>query len=122
MTTSYNWPGGLPIKPTVAGYGEGAGVLVQRSPMDAGPAKLRRVGARPDVLSLGYQMTTAQLGTLETFVKTTLLGVRRFNFTHPRTGNSQEVRLVPGRDGDFYTTAYIGPGLWHVEMSIEVLP
>jgi len=122
MPTSINWPPGLPQLATVRGYSGSGGVNVARTPMDAGPAKLRTLGNRPDVLSIGFQMTTAQVATFETFVKTTLAGVRRFNFTHPRTGVSREVRVVPSRDGEYYKEEYIGPGLWQISLQIEVLP
>lgn len=122
MSTSINWPPSLPTLATVRGYGEDSGVNVLRAPMDAGPAKLRKTGNRADILTVGYQMTTAQVATLETFVKTTTAGVKRFNWTHPRTGASTEVRMVPGRDGGYYRTLYLGPNLWQVEFQIEVLP
>ena len=123
MPSGINWPPSLPQQPTVQGYGEVAGAHVLRSPMDAGPPKLRRVGARADVLTVGYQMTTAQVATLETFVKTTTAGgIKRFNWTHPRTGASREVRLVAAQGGDIVRTAYLGPNLWRVELQVEVLP
>lgn len=122
MPSSINWPPSLPQNATVRGYGESLGVNLLRTPMDAGPAKLRRVGNRPDILSLGYLMSTAQVATLETFVKTTIAGVKRYNLTHPRTGVSKEVRIVPEDSGDLFKVSYVGPNLWQVDLQVEVLP
>ncbi len=122
MATPVNWPPTLPPYPFAQRYSERHGVLVTRTPMDAGPAKLRRVGASPEVLALSFEMTTAQVNTLEAFVKTTIKGVGRFNFTHPRSKASRECRLVPGGSGDMYTVAYMAANRWRVDLEIEVLP
>lgn len=95
---------------------------VLRTPTDAGPPKMRRVGNRANILSVGFEMTSAQVSTLETFVKTTVAGVKRFNFTHPRTGLSKEVRLVPSQSGDYFSTSYLAPEFWRVDLELEVLP
>lgn len=122
MTTSINWPATLPTRPTVAGYGESHGVLVARTPMDKGAPKMRALGKRPDLLMLGFEMSTTQVATLETFVKTTIAGVKRFNFTHPRTSASVECRIVPVSEGEYYKVAYLGPLLWRIDLQMEVLP
>lgn len=122
MPSSINWPPSLPQSATVRGYGESLGLNVLRTPMDAGPAKMRRVGNKPDTLSLGYLMTNTQVATLETFVKTTLGGVKRYNLTHPRTGVSKEVRIVPDQSGDYFRVSYVGPNLWQIDLQVEVLP
>lgn len=122
MTSSINWPPGLPQQCTVQGYGEDQGLNVLNTPVDSGPAKMRKVGNRPDTLAVGFRMTTAQVATLETFIKTTLAGVKRFNFTHPRTGASRECRVIPQRNGSYYRVAYVGPTTWQVDLQLEVLP
>lgn len=122
MATSINWPPSLPSSALANGYSETHGVLVASTAMDAGPAKRRRRGNKPVTVSVNYQLTPDQLNTLETFVKTTLAGVKRFNWTHPRTRSVVEVRLVPGQDGEFYTLGYLSPTLWSVSLSFEVLP
>lgn len=115
------WPGGLPQN-VRREYSEESGVLILQSPMDAGPAKMRRRGAKPTMLNVGFFMTTAQVATLETFVTSTLRGTKRFTFPHPRTGLSVEVRIVPGQDGQLYQVGYSTPGEFTVEMKLEVLP
>lgn len=122
MATTINWPATLPQYAFAQRYSERQGVLLARTPMDAGPAKVRRVGAKPEVLGVSFEMTSAQVSTLETFVKTTLKGVARFNFTHPRTSTSREVRIVPSGEGDMYTVAYLASGRWRVDLDLEVLP
>ena len=122
MTTSIYWPiAPFPQVPQ-KGFTESIGVNVLRSPMDAGPAKMRRRGAKPSTLNVSFILTSDQAATLETFVKSTLLGTRRFNFPHPRTGNSVEVRVVPQSEGDFFTLTYIAPGYWQTNLVFEVLP
>lgn len=121
MAVSYVWPGTLPQAVRVD-YNENGGMLILRTPMDAGPAKLRRRGQRPDVLNLGFYMSGAQITTLENFVKNTLKGTARFGFPHPRTGNQIEARLVPNEDGELYSLRYQAPNEFMVDVTVEVLP
>lgn len=122
MATLINWPPSLPQYARRSSYTEKHGVLVTSTPMDAGPAKLRRRGNKPVLLTAEYILTAAQLDTLETFVKTTLMGVKRFNLPHPRTQASVEVRLVPSGDGEYYSVSYLSSVEFSVSLSIEVLP
>lgn len=121
-----SWPTNLPQSPQ-KGYTESIGVNVIRSPMDAGPPKQRFRGKRASVLTLTFIMSTAQLADFETFAQDTLLGVKRFNFPHPRyTGQTPtvtvEVRIVPQNDGQLFQSQYIAPGYWQVSTVFEVLP
>jgi hypothetical protein len=122
MATTINWPPSLPQYVRRPSYAEKHGVLVASTPMDAGPAKLRRRGNKPIHLTAEYIMTEAQLDTFETFVKTTLQGVKRFNWTHPRKQVSVEVRLVPSGDGEFYSASYLSSTEFSVTITVEVLP
>lgn len=121
MAYSYIWPLTLPQKPNT-NYSESSGVLIIRSPMDAGPAKLRRRGVRPDPIQLTFDMSTAQVDTLELFVKDTLKGTARFGFPHPRTNEVVEMRFIPQSDGALYNVGYIMPERWSVSFQLEVLP
>lgn len=122
MATSITWPVSLPSAPTVANYSESVGANILRTPMDAGPAKMRYRGKRPDVLSCNFVMTKTQVATLNTFILTTIGGVKRFNFTHPRTGASVEVRIVPQDNGQLFTANTIKGDVFAVAMQLEVLP
>ncbi len=121
MAYSYTWPAGLPQNPQ-SNFSESGGVLIIRSPMDAGPAKQRKRGNKPNVISVSFLMTNTQVSTFETFVKTTLKGTARFGFTHPRTLQILEVRIIPSGEGDLYNLSYAGPDRWDVTFSMEVLP
>jgi hypothetical protein len=103
-------------------YSETTGVLLIRTQPDSGPAKMRRRGVRPDTLSVQYNMSTAQVETLRDFVQNSLQGITRFGYTHPRTGQVVEVRIIPQGDGQLFTTAYILPDYWQVSLQLEVLP
>lgn len=116
-----SWPAGLPQN-VRKDYSETSGVLLLSTPMDKGPAKLRRRGVKPTILKVGFYMTDTQIGTLETFLKTTLGGVQRFTFPHPRTGSSVEVRVVPAQGGELYTASFFAPGEFTVDMQLEVMP
>jgi hypothetical protein len=118
---SYVWPPGLP-QDTGIDYQENTGLLILRSPMDAGPAKMRKRGNRPDNITVSFYMTPAQLDTLATFVNDTIKGTARFDFPHPRTNATVEVRFVPSSDGQLYSISYLSPSLYLVQMSLEVLP
>lgn len=73
------------------------------------------------ILTLEYLMKSDQLDTLDTFVKQTLMGVKRFNLPYPRTLESVEVRIVPSGDGEFFSATTTGPN-WFVALSVEILP
>jgi hypothetical protein len=122
MATSYYWPSAPFPQSPQKGFTESVGINVLRSPMDIGPSKMRRRGSRPSVLNVSFILTSAQATSLETFVKTTLQGTRRFNFLHPRTNSNVEVRIVPQSEGEFYKLTYIAPGYWQTDLVFEVLP
>jgi hypothetical protein len=120
MAVSYFWPPSLPQAPQ-KGYTEDIGVNVLRTPMDQGPAKMRKRGKRPDVLNVSFLLTSAQVETLKTFVTEILGGVARFGFTHPRTNTQVETRIVP-QDSVFYKLQYVAPGYYTASMQFEILP
>jgi len=121
MAYSYIWPISLPQSPQ-KGYTETGGVLTVRTPQDSGPAKLRYIGNKPQVLSVTFLMTTTQVTALENFVKTTIRGTARFGFPHPRLTTTVEARIVPQGEGDYYTLTYAAPGYYSVSLILEVLP
>lgn len=118
---AYVWPGSLPQVPQ-KGFSETGGALIVRTPMDSGPAKQRTRGKLPSKLTISFIMTTAQVTTLETFVRDTIKGSARFEFPHPRTQQTVEVRMIPQGEGDLYTVSYLAPGYWSINTSFEVLP
>ena len=104
------------------GFTESIGLNVIRSPMDAGPAKMRRRSTAVNTMDLSFIMTTAQTTTLENFIKNTLLGTKRFSFPHPRTATTVEVRIVPSGDSEFFKLQYLAPGYWNTSLKFEILP
>lgn len=121
MAVTYVWPAGLP-QVVEKGFTESIGLNVLRTPMDAGPAKMRRRSLRPSIMNVTLLLTTAQVTTLETFVFSTIQGTARFGFPHPRKGTQVETRIVPGQDGSYYTLAYRAPGYYGVALQLEILP
>lgn len=121
MAYAYIWPTTIPQKPNT-NYSESSGVLVIRTPMDAGPAKMRRRGKRTETLQVSFDMSTEQVDTLDAFIKNTLRGTARFGFPHPRLETVVEARIVPQSDGALYSIDYILPDYWRVSMQLEVLP
>jgi hypothetical protein len=119
---AYSWPTSLPQQPTLSGYSESMVVNVISTPMDNGPGKTRRRSARPTPIQCTFIMSSAQLVTLEDFVRNTLLCVRRFNFRHPRLETTVEVKIVPANGGEMYKTSPIGGELWSVSIDMEILP
>lgn len=124
---AYTWPPGLPQTPQ-KGYTEEIGALIIKTPMDAGPAKIRRRGTKPAVLNMSFIMTTAQVGILDFFITNTILGTARFAFPHPRlTVNFQdpqlaEVRLMPQGEGNLYNISYLAPDFYTISLQFEVMP
>ncbi|CAK0766144.1 conserved hypothetical protein [Gammaproteobacteria bacterium] len=119
--SNYVWPNTLP-QAVQEDFAETNGVLILRTPMDRGPAKIRRVGARPDTMTISLQMTSAQIGNLRTFVMDTIRGVAPFTFPHPRTAAWVDVRIVPDSEGALYKIRHAAADQWMVEMVLEVLP
>jgi hypothetical protein len=115
------WPPSLPQVPQ-KGYTEEVGAIIVKTPMDAGPAKIRRRSNKPAVLNLTFIMTTADLTTLDTFIQTTLGYVSRFAFPHPRTGSSVDCRIMPTGEGTMYNISYLAPGYYTISMQFEVMP
>lgn len=120
MAYSYVWPATLPGPQK--GFTETGGVLVIRSPMDKGPAKIRKRGAKSSVLSLTFLMTETQVTTLENFIQNTIKGTARFGFTHPRKNTTVETRIVPQSEGEMYNLTYAAPGFYNVSLQLEILP
>jgi hypothetical protein len=116
-----SWPISLPAQPE-RGYSESIGTLILRSPMDAGPAKQRVRARRPDTLSVQYTLTSAQVTTLRTFFLDSIAGTLRFNYTHPRTGSTVEVRVIPQQSGELFQVQYLAPGYYRVNFQLEILP
>lgn len=96
--------------------------MVIRTQPDLGPAKQRRRAQRPDTMSVKFDMSTTQVETLRAFIQDTLRGTARFGFTHPRTLQVVEVRVVPQGGGEMYTTSYLLPNYWQVSLQLEILP
>lgn len=116
-----SWPSTLPQSPQ-KGFSESVGINVIRSQTDVGPAKQRRRAKRPSEMNLSFLMTTAQTQTLETFIKDTISGVKRFTFTHPRLYTTVDVRIIPGSNGEFFNLQYAAPGYWSTSLKFEILP
>ena len=117
----YTWPTSLPQVPQ-RGFSESIGLNILRTPMDMGPAKQRRRSSRPSTMSVSFLMTTLQVSTLETFCFNTIQGTTRFNFRHPRTSSTVEVRIVPQQDGELFKVQYMAPTYWTVTLNLEILP
>ena len=123
MAYSYVWPTALSQVPQ-KGFTETGGANVISTPMDKGPAKRRYLGKRPQVMGLSFIMTDAEVEALEAFVlgPNYIRGVARFGFTHPRTQQVVEVRLIPQSEGIMYNLTYLAPGYWTVSLQMEILP
>lgn len=121
MAYSYVWTGSLPQTPNTD-FTETGGVNLIRSPTDAGPAKQRKRGNKPQVMQMSFTMTPAQVITFEDFVKNTLKGTARFGFPHPRLGTVVEARIIPQGSGDLYSISYVSPVRYIVSLQMEVLP
>lgn len=121
MAYSYVWPVTLPQAPLVNGWSESDGLNILRTPVDKGPPKQRRRGAKPGTMSMPFLMTSAQIDILEAFIVDTLRGTARFGFTHPRKGTVLECRIVPSDQG-MYDIKSMGGNHYVVSMQWEILP
>ena len=127
MASFYLWPPGLPQVPQ-KGYTEDKGFILIKTPMDSGPAKIRKRGKRPDILNVSFIMNNTQVADLQNFVENTILGTARFSFPHPRLTTNLEdpqkvdVRIMPQGEGVMYSMSYLAPNYYTVTMQLEVLP
>ncbi len=119
------WPASLPQKPLIAGYGRSGKSVLIRSPMDSGPAKVRkRTNAGVQPLSLSFRMTTAQLEDFEEWFSGDL-GEGAFSFTLPNPEASSgtiTVRMTGGAGAPPYDILPSVPGHWSVSFTAEVMP
>lgn len=92
---------------------------VLRTPMDAGPVKVRRrFTAAPKIISgKSAIMTSAQVVSFETWFSDTIHdGAISFTAPHPRLGTSMLFRFIGS-----YELEYVTDDAWRVSMSLEVL-
>jgi len=117
------WPTTLPVAPLVQGYSEGLPNNQLRSSMSAGPPKVRRkAGLVPWPMAVSFLCTSAQAETLMEFAHDTLMdGVLRFEWTHPRTGATVEVRMAPSSE-KLVDLVPNGGDYWQASFMLEVLP
>lgn len=113
------WPVSLPQKPLRDGYQEVEADTNVRTPMDTGPAKVRRrftAGPRP--FTCTFEFTGAQLATFKTFVRTTLLnGSLAFDMAEPIAGTTASFRQKsPPR------TVSVGGDNYQTTWELEALP
>jgi len=118
---AYIWPTSLPNSPGTD-YTETGGVRVLRTSTDAGVPKMRYIGRNSQTISVSYVMTNEQVATLKEFVEETIMGVSPFEFTHPRTKETVNVRIVPSGDGEFFTMSWMAKEYWSVSMKMEAMP
>lgn len=117
MTT---WPETLPQKFLVRGYAEEPPNNVLRTPMDQGPAKARRRSTDAVWRYTGLmKLTGAQLSTWLTFYYDMIKEVGVFDFPHPRTGSTIEVRVV--NHAPPYRPINANDQ-WELSLSLEELP
>jgi hypothetical protein len=112
-----SWPS-LPA-PLANGVQESFADNLHRTPMDIGPAKVRRrTTANPRPLSFNMLLSKAQLSTLETFYNSTVSGgALAFDMTHPRTGATVSCRFLQPPAFSSVNGLY-----FTVSVSLEVLP
>lgn len=122
MAASYTWPVTLPQEPLYGSFTEDNGFVYLQTSMDSGVSKIRKRGNRGNMMNMTFMMTTSQVASLKTFTNTTISGVARFYFTHPRTGSTIEVRIVPSSDGALYSVNQAGPGYWNVSLTLQEMP
>lgn len=114
-----DWPNNIPDKPLVDSFAETPPRDVVRTQMDAGPAKMRpRSTSGVRNLNVTFMMNETELSNLDTFYETTTSqGTARFDFSHPRTGTTVEMRFV-----ERPTYRLVSDDDYEVRVKFEVLP
>lgn len=114
------WPASLPQKFLARGYSESPPNNALRTEMDQGPDKVRRRSTDAVWEYNGLmRLTGAQLTIWLEFYYQTIKEVGAFDFPHPRTGDTIEVRVAnqtpPYR-------ALNANDQWELTLSLEELP
>ena len=114
------WPPSLPQSPLGDSFAEQPPNLIVRSPMDVGPAKVRRRStAGVSRLQMAFRLTPAQLATFRTFLHNDIQDrALQFTWVHPVTGVAGSFRIV-----EQPTWEPISGGLaWKLTLALEMLP
>ncbi len=114
-----DWPSTLPDTVISDAYQETPPDNLLRTPMDKGPAKLRR-RTTTNVRNITCRdiYTTEQVATLDTFYVTTLQsGALAFDWEHPRTGSSVEMRFAARP-----TYTALSGRKYQVDYQLEIMP
>jgi hypothetical protein len=116
------WPSGLPQEVyTDSGPTYDSQDNTIRSSVTSGPAKMRRrFTAVPADVTVGLQLSEAEIAILETFVKTTLGEVLPFDWVNFHTGATVSYLFKAGWSS-VKLTWYVGD-IWTVSMALEQLP
>lgn len=112
------WPPTLPTHQEIEGYEETPPELALRSPMDAGPQKLRRrYSTGPTAWRGTLLLSQAQVETLLAFWRDTLAGGSlSFDWQHPRTEAAAIMRFVTAP-----APRHQAEGAWRVALEMEIL-
>ena len=116
------WPVYISQVPLREAYEEQYIGGVLRTPMDHGPAKVRRLNtSTPAKVQVAFRMDDSDLVIFMAFFEETLLrGVLRFEFEH-RDGSTIEARIVVD-DNNGVTIGDKAGDYWLVKFLMEILP
>lgn len=114
------WPAGLPQMPLWDGWSETIRNQTVETPMDVGPAKVRRrttVDIRD--ITACYKLTDAQKTTFVSFLNDTLAGgALRMDWPHPILGT--KVARIKVKDGVGIGDK-MAPNAWRIMLALEVV-
>lgn len=113
------WPATLPQRPLAEGYQETEPDVLLRSPMDAGPPKVRlRFTAGVQPVMTTWEMTGAEVETFRTFYRTTIkYGAIQFEHINFRTG-ATVTYAIPAPPVE----RNVGGDVWQVQIPLEIWP
>lgn len=117
------WPLTLPQTTLLEGFSLIVQNNILMSQSDAGFGKRRNKGATPPTqFTRTLQLTDAQLTIFLNFVEFTLRnGTLRFGTTHPRTGVTVELLIVPQGESLFQPIIKEGK-IYKVNLKLQVMP
>lgn len=117
----YSWPAKLPSWPQI-GFQEEIKMNILRTPMDKGISKIRTNGVLHTILKLNYFLEDYQVLELENFIYNEIKGTLRFNWTHPRTLQTVEVRIIPISEKAYIDIAYKVDKFFITTITLQVMP
>ncbi len=118
------WPAALPLRVYGGGYQETRVDALLRTPLELGPAKVRRRHtATQQLRRLTIELHQSERAAWDAFLNSIAGGADAFTWKNPVTGATEKVRLLMPEGGiTLQQAASRGPLRWTLQLELEIVP